>query len=145
MCLLTGHEKLIGSRTLPPSLLTFCREKLFPPNTGVEAEPKVQKPNWCTSCWYSFKHTLKKVSHWSTSLHRWSLDSLDLSQQAPLCSRPLTFCIDTIWISNCPEDDDIYRDRQKDRERGHGLPLTWLNPKRSPWPLESRTLLARSC
>lgn len=56
---LTGHAKLNGNTILALSLLALCKEKVFPPSTGVEAVPKLQGPAEETFSWYSFRHTRK--------------------------------------------------------------------------------------
>ena len=99
------------------SLLVLGNEKLFPPSTGVEAMPKLQGPE-DTFSWNSFRHTRKKVSHWSTA-QRSSFTPGAPSQQAPLCRRPLTFCIDRMWSSKRPEAEETCREgRQVSDQQG---------------------------
>lgn len=103
---LTGQAKLKGKIILDLSLLTeLFKENVFPPRTAVDPIPKLQGPAADTLDWYSFRQTLKKVSH-SSRVHFLSPVFRAPSQHAPLSSSPLTLCIDKIWNSNCPDPSD---------------------------------------
>lgn len=97
---LTGQAKLKGKTILDLSFL--LKEKVFPPRTGVDPIPKLQGPAAETLDWYSFRQTLKKVSH-SSRVHFLSAALRVPSQHEPLSSSPFTLCIDKICNSNCPD------------------------------------------
>jgi len=103
--LLTGHAKLKGKTILDFSLLVPLVENLFPPRTGVDPVPKLQVPAAETRDWYSFRQTLKYVSH-SSRVHLRSDGFLAPPQHEPFCSSPFAFCIDTISSSKCPDASD---------------------------------------
>lgn len=103
--LLTGHAKLKGKTILDFSLCVPLVENLFPPRTGVVPVPKLQAPAAETRDWYSFRQTLKYVSH-SSRVHLRSAGFLAPPQHEPFCSSPFAFCIDTISSSKCPDASD---------------------------------------
>lgn len=103
---LTGQAKLKGKTILDLSFLTeLLKEKVFPPRTGVDPIPKLQGPAAETRDWYSFRQTLKNVSH-SSRVHFLSAVFRVPSQHMPLSSSPFTLCIDKICNSNCPDPSD---------------------------------------
>lgn len=117
---LTGQAKLKGKMILDLSLLAeLFKENVFPPRTAVDPIPKLHGPAAETLDWYSFRQTLKKVSH-SSRVHFLSKVFRAPSQHAPLSSSPLTLCIDKIWNSNCPDPSDTCwrRRRRGAREKG---------------------------
>lgn len=103
---LTGQAKLKGKIILDLSFLTeLLKEKVFPPRTGVDPIPKLQGPAAETLDWYSFRQTLKNVSH-SSRVHFLSAVFRVPSQHTPFSSSPFTLCIDKICNSNCPDPSD---------------------------------------
>lgn len=103
---LTGQAKLKGKTIRDLSFLTeLLKEKVFPPRTGVDPIPKLQGPAAETLDWYSFRQTLKNVSH-SSRVHFLSAVVREPSQHMPLNSSPFTLCIDKICNSNCPDPSD---------------------------------------
>ncbi len=103
---LTGQAKLKGKTILDLSFLTeLLKEKVFPPRTGVDPIPKLQGPAAETLDWYSFRQTLKNVSH-SSRAHFLPAVFRVPSQHMPLSSSPFTLCIDKICNSNCPVPSD---------------------------------------
>lgn len=103
---LTGQAKLKGKTILDLSFLTeLLKEKVFPPRTGVVPIPKLQGPATETLDWYSFRQTLKNVSH-SSRVHFLSAVFRVPSQHMPFSSSPFTLCIDKICNSNCPDPSD---------------------------------------
>ena len=103
---LTGQAKLNGKTILDLSFLAVLfKENVFPPNTGVDPAPKLHGPAADTLDWYSFRHTLKKVSH-SSLVHFRSAVFRDPSQHWPFSNSPFRFCIDMICNSNCPDASD---------------------------------------
>lgn len=103
---LTGQAKLKGKTILDLSFLTeLLKEKVFPPRTGVDPIPKLQGPAAETLDWYSFRQTLKNVSH-SSRVHFLSAVFRVSSQHTPFGNSPFTMCIDKICNSNCPDPSD---------------------------------------
>ena len=99
---LTGQAKLKGKTIRDLSFLTeLLKEKVFPPRTGVDPVPKLQGPAAETLDWYSFRQTLKNVSH-SSRVHFRSPVFRAPSQHRPLSNSPFTLCMDKICNSNCP-------------------------------------------
>lgn len=125
---LTGQAKLKGKVILDLSFLTeLFKENVFPPRTGVDPIPKLQGPAAETLDWYSFRQTLKNVSH-SSRVHFRSTVFRAPSQHMPFNSSPFTLCIDKICSSNCPEPSDTCgrHDSQKppnDQKRAQTRPL----------------------
>lgn len=112
---LTGQAKEKG-KTIKDSVRSFpsalLKENVFPPSTGVDPTPKLQGPATDTRDWYSFRHTLKNVSH-SSRVHFLSAAFRVPSQHRPFCSSPLAFCSDRIWISNLPVPSDTCGETQR--------------------------------
>lgn len=103
---LTGQAKLKGKTIRDLSFLTeLLKENVFPPRTGVDPIPKLQGPAAETLDWYSFRQTLKNVSH-SSLVHFLSAVFRAPSQHKPLCSSPFALCMDKICSSNCPDPSD---------------------------------------
>lgn len=128
---LTGQAKLKGKIILDLSFLTeLLKEKVFPPRTGVDPIPKLQGPAAETLDWYSFRQTLKNVSH-SSRVHFLSAVFRAPSQHTPFSSSPFTLCIDKICNSNCPDPSDTCW-RQKSQFKCK--PLKTLYYKRSSFP-----------
>lgn len=104
---LTGQAKLKAKTILDLSFRTgLLKEKVFPPRAGVDPIPKLQGPAAETLDWYSFRQTLKNVSHLLSRVHFLSAASRGPSQHAPLSSSPLALCIDRTCSSNCPDPSD---------------------------------------
>lgn len=116
---LTGQAKEKG-KTIKDSVMSFptalLKENVFPPRTGVDPTPKLHGPAAETRDWYSFRHTLKNVSH-SSRVHFLSAAFRVPSQHRPFCSSPLALCIDRIWISNLPVPSDTCGETQRWAQR----------------------------
>lgn len=117
---LTGQAKLKGKVILDLSFLTeVFKENVFPPRTGVDPIPKLQGPAAETLDWYSFRQTLKNVSH-SSRVHFRSAVFRAPSQHMPFSSSPFTLCIDKICSSNCPDPSDTCgRHNSRFKPRNH--------------------------
>lgn len=110
---LTGQAKLKGKTILDLSFLTgLLKENVFPPRTGVDPIPKLQGPAAETLDWYSFRQTLKNVSH-SLRAHFRSAALRAPSQHMPLGNSPFALCIDKICSSNCPDPCDTCWETQE--------------------------------
>ena len=110
---LTGQAKRNGKTILDLSFLPeLLKVNVFLPRTGVDPAPKLHGPPGNTRDWYSFRHTLKKVSHCS-GLHFCPAALREPSQHWPFSSSPFWLCIDNICSSNCPDPSDTCWGRQK--------------------------------